>query len=79
MPIKGLNDLADFSAEKIRGLIILTRRLDEKPEPRALAGKVMALLFLSPSLKNLSSFESALTRLGCGRPTMRWIEYVSIP
>jgi hypothetical protein len=27
MPIKGLNDLADFSAEKVRGLIILLARI----------------------------------------------------
>ena len=58
------NDLADFSAAEIRELITLARRLDECPEPRALEGKVLALLFLSPSLRTLISFQSAMARLG---------------
>lgn len=60
------NDLADFSAAEIRQLITLARRLDEHPEPRALEGKVLALLFLSPSLRTLISFQSAMARLGGG-------------
>jgi len=60
------NDLADFSAAEIRQLITLARRLDEHPEPRALEGKVLALLFLSPSLRTLISFQSAMSRLGGG-------------
>ncbi len=58
------NDLADFSAAEIRQLITLARQLDERPEPRALEGKVLALLFLSPSLRTLISFQSAMARLG---------------
>ncbi len=58
------NDLADFSAAEIRELILLAGRLDEHPEPRALEGKVLALLFLSPSLRTLISFQSAMARLG---------------
>jgi len=60
------NDLADFSTAEIRELIALARRLDEKPEPRALEGKVLSLLFLSPSLRTLISFQSAMTRMGGG-------------
>ena len=60
------NDLADFSADEIRELIALARRLDEKPEPRALEGKVLSLLFLSPSLRTLVSFQSAMVRMGGG-------------
>ena len=60
------NDLADFSSAEIRELITLARRLDEKPEPRALAGKVLSLLFLSPSLRTLISFQSAMIRMGGG-------------
>ena len=59
-------DLADFSADEIREMISLARRLDEKPEPRALEGKVLSLLFLSPSLRTLASFQAAMTRLGGG-------------
>ena len=60
------NDLADFSGAEIRELIALARRLDENPEPRALAGKVLSLLFLSPSLRTLISFQSAMVRMGGG-------------
>ena len=60
------NDLADFSAAEIRELITLARRLDENPEPRALEGKVLSLLFLSPSLRTLISFQSAMARMGGG-------------
>ena len=60
------NDLADFSGEEIKDLIALAARLDAKPEPRALEGKVLSLLFLSPSLRTLSSFQAAMLRLGGG-------------
>ncbi|MFV2005005.1 MAG: N-acetylornithine carbamoyltransferase [Gammaproteobacteria bacterium] len=60
------NDLADFSIAEIREMITLARRLDEKPEPRALEGKVLSLLFLSPSLRTLISFQSAMARMGGG-------------
>ena len=60
------NDLADFSPAEIKELIALSRRLDDKPEPRALEGKVLSLLFLSPSLRTLISFQSAMARMGGG-------------
>lgn len=62
--MKFFNDLADFSIAEIEELIALARRLDDKPEPRALEGKVLSLLFLSPSLRTLISFQSAMSRLG---------------
>jgi N-acetylornithine carbamoyltransferase len=60
------NDLADFSSNEINELIALSRRLTENPEPRALEGKVLSLLFLSPSLRTVISFQSAMSRLGGG-------------
>ena len=60
------NDLADFSHAEIKDLITLAARLDKNPEPRALEGKVLSLLFLSPSLRTLSSFQAAMVRLGGG-------------
>jgi N-acetylornithine carbamoyltransferase len=60
------NDLADFSVPEIEELLALASKLDEKPEPRALEGKVLSLLFLSPSLRTLVSFQSAMTRMGGG-------------
>ncbi len=64
--MKAFNDLADFSNEEIRALLELANRLDEIPEPQALRGKVLSLLFLSPSLRTLASFQAAMTRLGGG-------------
>ena len=64
--MKAFNDLADFSTEEIRELIGLAGRLDEHPEPEALKGKVLSLLFLSPSLRTLASFQAAMVRLGGG-------------
>jgi N-acetylornithine carbamoyltransferase len=64
--MKAFNDLADFSAEEIAALLELATRLDTNPEPEALRGKVLSLLFLSPSLRTLASFQAAMTRLGGG-------------
>ena len=64
--MKVFNDLADFSAAEIASLLELAKRLDENPEPTALSGKVLALLFLSPSLRTLASFQAAMSRLGGG-------------
>jgi N-acetylornithine carbamoyltransferase len=60
------NDLADFAIDEVRDLIALAGRLDREPEPRALEGKVLSLLFLSPSLRTLASFQAAMIRLGGG-------------
>lgn len=64
--MQSFNDLADFSNEEIAALLELANRLDEHPEPTALRGKVLSLLFLSPSLRTLASFQAAMIRLGGG-------------
>ena len=64
--MKSFNDLADFSDEEIQAMLELAVRLDTHPEPDALRGKVLSLLFLSPSLRTLASFQAAMTRLGGG-------------
>ena len=64
--MRRFNDLADFSRDEIKELIALAARLDSRPEPRALEGKVLSLLFLSPSLRTLPSFQAAMLRLGGG-------------
>ena len=64
--MKAFNDLADFSNEEIKALVKLASRLDSNPEPEALKGKVLSLLFLSPSLRTLASFQAAMVRLGGG-------------
>src|SRR5690606_7602992 len=64
--MKRCNDLADFSRDEVVGLLELAARLEKQPEPRALEGKVLSLLFLSPSLRTLASFQAAMVRLGGG-------------
>ena len=64
--MKEFHDLGDFQIEEVDALIELAGRLEKNPEPQALAGKVLALLFLSPSLRTLASFQAAMTRLGGG-------------
>jgi N-acetylornithine carbamoyltransferase len=57
-------DLADFSRDQVVDLLDLARRLQDHPEPRALAGRILGLLFMNPSLRTLSSFQAGMMRLG---------------
>jgi N-acetylornithine carbamoyltransferase len=57
-------DLADFSRDQVVDLIELARHLQDRPEPHALAGKILGLLFMNPSLRTLSSFQAGMMRLG---------------
>jgi ornithine carbamoyltransferase len=52
--MKAFNDLSDYSIEEIKELLELSGRLEKKPEPNALVGRVLSLLFLSPSLRTLT-------------------------
>ena len=62
--LREIHDLAAIGPEAARDLVALAGRLRERPEPRALEGKVLALLFLSPSLRTQASFQAAMGRLG---------------
>jgi N-acetylornithine carbamoyltransferase len=57
-------DLADFGAAEVRDLLTLAERLQRHPEPRALAGRILGLVFLNPSLRTLASFQAGMARLG---------------
>jgi N-acetylornithine carbamoyltransferase len=62
--LKRFIDLADFSRDEIVSLLQLSTRLQAQPEPQALAGKVLGLLFMNPSLRTLASMQSGIARLG---------------
>jgi N-acetylornithine carbamoyltransferase len=62
--MKRFIDLADLEPAAVRDLIALAQKLESHPEPKALAGKVLGLLFMNPSLRTLASFQSGMARLG---------------
>ena len=62
--MKRFLDLADLPRDEVVALLELARRLQEHPEPQALAGKILGLLFFNPSLRTLASFQAGMARLG---------------
>ncbi len=62
--MKHFLDLADLSREQVLELLALAERLQTRPEPQALAGKILGLLFFNPSLRTLASMQAAMARLG---------------
>ena len=62
--MKRFIDLAELDPVAVRDLIGLASRLEASPRPQALAGKVLGLLFMNPSLRTLASFQAGMARLG---------------
>ena len=62
--MKRFLDLADFTREEVLDLLALAQSLQDAPQPRALAGKNLGLLFFNPSLRTLASFQAGMARLG---------------
>lgn len=57
-------DLAELPREQVLQLLALAARLERSPEPQALAGRILGLLFMNPSLRTLASCQAAMSRLG---------------
>ena len=74
--VKDLCDLADFCNEGVKTLITQARSLEQQQSSRTLQGKVLVLLYLNPSLRNLTSLQATMIRLGGGTfvisPEMSW-------
>lgn len=62
--LREVHRLEALEATGVRDLVALAGRLRAHPDPRALEGRVLALLFLSPSLRTQASFQAAMARLG---------------
>jgi N-acetylornithine carbamoyltransferase len=62
--VKRFLSLSDLSRDEVVDLVALAGALERSPQPQALAGKVLALLFMNPSLRTLASFQSGMARLG---------------
>lgn len=56
--------LKDLSVAEIEGLVDLARSLKANPIGNRLAGKVVGLLFMNPSLRTLASFQAAVGQQG---------------
>jgi N-acetylornithine carbamoyltransferase len=62
--VNGFLSLSDLSPGEISELLDRAGWLERHPEPEALKGKVLALLFFNPSLRTLASFQAGMARLG---------------
>lgn len=62
--MKNFLDLAALGPEEVADLLALATYLERFPEPKALNGKILALLFFNPSLRTLASFQAGMARLG---------------
>lgn len=62
--MKRFVDLADLSRGEVIELLALAAELERRPDPDALQGKILALLFFNPSLRTLASFQAGMSRLG---------------
>ena len=62
--MKRFIDLAHFERAEVLDLLALSQRLQDRPEPHALAGKILGLVFFNPSLRTLASFQAGMSRLG---------------
>ncbi|MDH3588086.1 MAG: hypothetical protein OEQ74_01650 [Gammaproteobacteria bacterium] len=57
-------DLAGFNSRQLADLLALAGRLEQHPDPTALAGRIAALILMDRSFHTVSSFQTAMSRLG---------------
>ena len=62
--LKRFVDLADVGQAGVKDLLSLAAQLERRPEPEALLGRILGLVFLNPSLRTLASFQAGIARLG---------------
>jgi aspartate carbamoyltransferase catalytic subunit len=56
--------IKDFTKDEILYVLKTAKKLESRPNPSLMKGRVMASLFFEPSTRTRLSFESAMTRLG---------------
>ncbi len=56
--------LGDLPPGEIAALLDVARRADRDRDWRPLAGKILGLVFMNPSLRTLASFQAGMARLG---------------
>ncbi|MBI5488682.1 MAG: N-acetylornithine carbamoyltransferase [Deltaproteobacteria bacterium] len=62
--MKRFLDLSDLADERLEAVLRRARQLEANPLSSALRGKVVALLFMNPSLRTLASMEAGVKQLG---------------
>jgi N-acetylornithine carbamoyltransferase len=62
--MKRFLSLGDFSRDQVLDLLALAQSLQDKPQPHALVGKILGLVFFNSSLRTLASFQAGMARLG---------------
>jgi len=62
--VKQYLDLADLPQDLIERLLSRAKALQHKPLNRSLEGKIVALVFMNPSLRTLASMQAGVMQLG---------------
>ena len=62
--MKRFLDLSDLSDEQLEDVLDRARELEAHPRSDALAGRVVGLVFMNPSLRTLASMEAGVAQLG---------------
>jgi N-acetylornithine carbamoyltransferase len=62
--MKRFLDLGALAREQVLDLLALAQSLQDHPQPRILAGRILGLVFFNPSLRTLASFQAGMARLG---------------
>ncbi len=62
--MKRFLDLDDLPDERLEAVLTGARELEQRPLSRALAGRIVGLLFMNPSLRTLASMQAGVAQLG---------------
>lgn len=62
--MKRFLDLEDLPDERLEAVLTWARELEKRPLSRALAGRIVGLLFMNPSMRTLASMQAGVAQLG---------------
>lgn len=62
--MKSFLDLDDLSADRLEAVLARAGELERRPLSDALRGRIVALLFMNPSLRTLASMQAGVAQLG---------------
>ncbi|MBI2138074.1 aspartate carbamoyltransferase [Candidatus Woesearchaeota archaeon] len=56
--------IRDFSGEELLYVLSIARRMEQRPQPALMKGRIMASMFFEPSTRTRLSFTAAMKRMG---------------